>query len=169
VKATSTLEADWQRIWISTRQQNWNSLAIVPSDATVETTAVAEALAATGRMSGERPVNVLNARGTHLTNTRQLLEALNSMTSRGEWVIVPIDPIADNPSSVPIVQATSAALLVVSLGESLLASARSTIAVVGRAQFLGSLVLRGRGKGRRPSFHLPVALLALACMRLLLM
>ena len=160
-KDRSAPESDWQRIWISTRRQNWSSLAIVPSDASVETASVAEALAETGRMSGERAVSVLNARGTQLTNTRQVLDALNAMTGRGDWVIVPTDPIGDNPSAVPIVQATSGALLVVRLGESFLASARSTIEIIGRGRFLGSVVLDWRGKGRA-SLHLAVALLALA-------
>jgi hypothetical protein len=167
VKATSAPENDWQRIWISTRQTNWSSLAIIPSDASVEVGGVAETLAETGRLYGERPVSLLNAKGTQLENIRQLLDTLNTMTGHGDWVIVEVDPIAENPSSVPIIQATSAALLVVRLGESLLSSARSAIEVIGRAQFLGSIVLHGQGPRRRPSLHLAVPALTLILTRLL--
>ena len=66
------------------------------------------------------------------------------MTARGEWVIVAVDPIADHPSVVPLVRAASAALLVVRLGESSLASAQAAIDTVGRTRFLGSVVLSRR-------------------------
>ena len=169
MKATPATDNDWQRIWLSTRQQNWSSLAVIPSDAGIDVTGVAESLAATGRLYGERPVSLLNAKGTQLANIRQLLDTLGTMTGRGDWVIVPVDPIAENPSSFPIVQATSAALLVVRLGESLLTSAQNAIEIVGRAQFLGSIVLHGRGRERRPSLHLAVPALALVCTSLLVM
>ena len=81
-------------------------------------------------------------------------------------MIVPVDPIAENPSSVPIVQATSAALLVVRLGDSLLASARSAIEVVGRAKFLGSIVVGSQGGKGSPSLHLTLPALALICVGL---
>jgi hypothetical protein len=154
VKATPTFDNDWQRIWLSTRQQNWSSLALIPSDSDVEVTGVAESLAATGRQYGERPVSLLNAKGTQLANIRQLLDTLSTMTGRGDWVIVQVDPIGENPSSVPIVQATSASLLVVRLGESLLGSARAAIEVIGRAHFIGSIVLDGPRRSPRPSLRL---------------
>ena len=84
-------------------------------------------------------------------------------------MIVPVDPIAENPSSVPIVQATSAALLVVRLGESLLASARSAIEVVGRAQVPRQHRARRAGAESSPSLHLMLPVLALLCVHLLAM
>ena len=52
-------------------------------------------------------------------------------------------PGALNPAAIPIARATSAALLVVRVGESRLAAARSTIEAVGRERLLGSVVLEG--------------------------
>ncbi len=167
MKATSAPDNDWQRLWLSTRQQNWTSLALIPSDDGAEVARVAEALAATGRLYGERPVSLLNATGIQLTDVRERLDALHTMTGRGDWVIISVDPIAENPSAVPIVQAASAALLVVRLGESLLASARNAIEVVGRQRFIGSVVLHGRGRERHPSFSLTLPALALICTCLL--
>jgi hypothetical protein len=141
-KASSAV--DWQRLWVATRQKAWTSLAIIPSDRGVDIRQVAESLVAAGRMHGEKPVSLLKATGAQLNDVRQLVDKLNVMTGRGEWVIVAVDPIAENPSVVPLVRAASAALLVVRLGESLLASAHTAIDTVGRARFLGSVVLGRR-------------------------
>jgi hypothetical protein len=146
-------DSDWQRLWFSTRHQDWSSLALVPGDASVEVSQVAETLAATGRLYGDRSVSLLNGQGVQLPDVHQLLETLAAMIGHGEWVIVPVDAIVENPSSVPIVRATSAALLVVRLGESLLESARSAIEVVGRERFLGSIVLGKRGQKGHPALH----------------
>jgi hypothetical protein len=133
--------ADWQRLWVTSRQQAWNSLAVIPSDGGIDIAKVAESLVAAGRLHGERTVTLLNATGAHLDDVRKLVENLGAMTGRGEWVIVAVDPIEENASVVPLVRAASAALLVVRLGESLITSARAAIDTVGRTRFLGSVVL----------------------------
>ena len=153
--STNPTESDWQRLWFTTRHKAWSSLAIIPSDPGVEAGSVAESLVATGRAHGERPVSLLNGRGIQLSGVHQLVSTLGAMTARGEWVIVPVDPIVGNPSTVPIVQATSAALLVVTLGESYLASARAAIEAVGRERFLGSVVLGGHADGGPLRLTLP--------------
>jgi hypothetical protein len=158
---------DWQRLWFSTRQRAWSSLAIIPSDVSVDVGPVAETLVAIGRRHGERPVSLLDAKGTRLGDVHRLIDALGTMTGRGDWVIVPVDAIAQNPSSVPIVQATSAALLVVRLGESLLTSARSAIEIAGRERFLGSIVLTAQEHGRIGWLHAALPALALVCACLL--
>ena len=128
-----------QQIWFSTRQQNWQSLALIPTDAGIDVLGLAEALVAVGRLHEERPVNVLNA--THLSpeSVHYSIESIVKRTARGEWVIVAVDPVVD-PGSVAIARATSAALLVVRLGGSFLATAQTTIDLVGRERFLGRVV-----------------------------
>jgi hypothetical protein len=144
VSKKSSATVDWERLWVATRQDDWTSLAVIPSDTGVDIKQVAESMVAAGRLHGEKPVSLLNAIGAQLTDVRQLVDKLNATTARGEWVIVAVDPIADNPSVVPLVRAASAALLVVRLGESLLASAQDAIDTVGRSRFLGSVVLDRR-------------------------
>ena len=134
-------ESDWQRLWFAMLDKPWSSLAIIPTDAGVEAGRVGEALVAVGQMHGERPVRLLNAEGVPLDAVRRVVGDLSAMTRRGESVVVVIDPLAQNPAAIPIARATSAALLVVRVGESRLASARSTIEAVGRDHLLGSLVL----------------------------
>ena len=140
----SSATVDWERLWVATRQDNWTSLVVIPSDTGVDIKQVAESMVAAGRQHGEKPVSLLNATGAELNDVRQLVDKLNAITARGEWVIVAVDPIADNPSVVPLVRAASSALLVVRLGESLLASAQAAIDTVGRSRFLGSVVLDRR-------------------------
>ncbi|MEO6236664.1 MAG: hypothetical protein ABIQ52_06660 [Vicinamibacterales bacterium] len=141
MKSAQEPDNEWQRIWFSIRQQGWTSLALVPSHSGIDAVKVAEAFAATGRIQGERPVKVINATGVHLEGVQHLIESVAAAVGRGEWVIVPVDAIAENPSAIAIVQAASAALLLVRLGESLLASAQNAIEAVGRERFLGSVVL----------------------------
>jgi hypothetical protein len=146
-------DSEWQRLWFATREHQWNSLAIIPSDGSIDVRRVAESLVETGRVHGERTVSLMSGMGVQLAGVHQLVDSIAAMTARGEWVIVPVDPISENPSAVPIVQATAAALLVVRLGESLLGSARATIEAIGRERFLGSVVL-GEG-GRQLVRHNP--------------
>jgi hypothetical protein len=137
---------DWQRLWFATRERQWTSLAIIPSDRSIDIRRIAESLVETGRIHGERPITLLSGVGVQLAGVHQIVDSIGAMTTRGDWLVVPVDPITDNPSAVPIVHATSAALLVVRLGESLLGSARATLEAVGRERFLGSVVLAEGGR-----------------------
>jgi hypothetical protein len=139
---TRGLEADLQRLWFSTCEHHWNSLAIIPSDGGIDVRGFAESLVETGRACDERPVNLVSGVGIQVAGVHQVVDSIDFMTGRGDRVIVTVDPIADNPGALPIVRAVSAALLVVRLGESLLGSAHATIEAVGRQRFLGSVVLR---------------------------
>jgi hypothetical protein len=118
-------------------------LALEPTNSTIDVVMAAEALAATARRQGERPVRVINGTGLDLENLQMTIDLVTEGTARGDWVIVPSDPITDNPAAIALVQATSAALLVVRLGESLMAAAEGTLDSVGRDRFLGSIVLEG--------------------------
>ena len=138
--------SEWQRIWLSMRQHAWTSLAIVPSHAGIDVVMVAEMLVATGRLQGERPVDLVNATGVQLANVQDLIESLSAVSNRGGSAIVPVDPILDNPSAIAIVQAASSALFVVRLGESLIAGAQTSLDLVGRSRFIGSIVVDGAGK-----------------------
>jgi hypothetical protein len=146
VKKTATPNSDWQRIWFSARHRDWSSLALVPTDAGVQLGRMAEMLATTGRLHGERPVSVVSATGVQLEGVQPVVDSIAALTARGENVIVPVDPVADNPAAIAILRACSAALLVVRLGESQFTTAQNTLEIVDRDRFLGSVVLE-RGSG----------------------
>lgn len=143
-KPQTTPDDDWQRIWLSAREKDWSSLVLIPNEGSVDVVRCAEMLAATGRVHGERPVQVVNATGVQLGSIQETVDSITETTRRGDRVIVAVDPIADNPASIAIVRASPAALLLVRLEESLVASARNTIDTVGRDRLLGSIVLKPR-------------------------
>jgi hypothetical protein len=134
-------DSEWQRIWFAIRQHTWSSLALVPSHSGIDVVKIAHTLVATGRLQGERPVGLVDATGVQMANVQQVITEMTAVSERDEHAIVPVDPIHDNPSTIAIVQATSIALLVVRLGESLLGSAQTTLDVVGRSHFIGSIVV----------------------------
>jgi hypothetical protein len=141
VKKATTPNSDWQRIWFSARHRDWNSLALVPSDSSVDVNRIADMLAMTGRLHAERPVSIVNATGVRLEAVQQIVDSITTLLDHGERVIVPVDPVADNPSAIAILRACSAAVLVVRLGQSLLTAAETTIEIVDRDKFLGGVVL----------------------------
>jgi hypothetical protein len=132
---------EWQRVWLAVRQHAWTSLALVPSHRGIDVVKLAESLAATGRVRGDRSVTVVDATGVQMAGVTELIESITEAVNRQEWVIVPVDAITENPSAIAVVQAASAALLAVRLGESLLASAQGTLDALGRDRFLGSVLV----------------------------
>ena len=141
VSGAAGSDADWQRLWFATIRKPWTSLAIVPADSGIRVDQMAEALVAVGRQHGARPVRLLSAVGASPGDVQKLIESISTMTSRGDCVVIPVDPIAQNPTAAPIVAATSGALLVVRVGASRLSSARSAVDAIGSERVLGSIVL----------------------------
>jgi hypothetical protein len=141
VNGSHARDDEWQRVWIHIRQHGWTSLAIVPSHAGIDSNTVAETLAATGRLQGERPIDVVDGRRVQLENAHALGDAVTAAVNSGTWVVLSVDPIIDSPAAIALVQGTSAAVLVIRLGESLLGSAQSTLDAIGRDRFIGSIVL----------------------------
>jgi hypothetical protein len=140
----TTPDNEWQRIWFATRQQPWTSLTLLPVGAGIDVTRAAEMLAATGCLHGERQVGVVNATGAQLEDVQQTIDSIKARNGRGEWTIVPVDPIEHNPATIAILRATSAALVLVRLGESRLAPAQKIIEMIGRDRTIGSVVLKRR-------------------------
>jgi hypothetical protein len=145
MSAATAPHNQWQRIWFSLRQHTWTSVALVPSHGGIDVVKVAEMLVTTGRMQGERPVDLVNATGMQLAHVQELIESLSAVADRGASAIVPVDPILENPSAIAVVQAATVALLVVRLGESLIGNAQSSLDLVGRSRFIGSIVVDSSG------------------------
>jgi hypothetical protein len=140
VNSTNTAN-EWQRIWLSIQQHGWTAIALVPSSPGIDVLKVAESLASTGSLQGEQHVSVTNATGLQLETVQPVIDSIAASVAQGKWILVPVDPIHENPSAIAVVRATSAALLLVRLGESLLTTAQETIDALGRERFLGSIVL----------------------------
>jgi hypothetical protein len=140
---TASNSIEWQRIWFAVRQHPWTSLALVSTHDAIDILGVAEALAVTGRQVGERPVTVKDATGLEMAGVQTVIESLNSSKDRSEWALVPVDPITRNASAIAVVRATSAAVLVIRVGESLMSDAHSTLEDIGRERFVGSIIVDG--------------------------
>jgi hypothetical protein len=123
------------------RQREWSSLAVVPSHPGLDVHAVANVLAATGRLHGERSVSVIDATGTQLSSLGRVTAAITAAVEKGDLVLVPVDAVSINPTTSALVRATSGGLLVVRLGDSELSSTRDLIELLGRERLVGSVVL----------------------------
>jgi hypothetical protein len=139
-------DSQWQRIWFAVRSQSWTSLTMVPAGPGIDVAPISDSLAAMGRVHGERPVTLINAIGVEIANVQAVIDAINAAVSRGDRVIVAVGPVTQQPSAVAIAQATSAALLVVRLGDSQMDTAQGALLAVGREHFLGSIVLDGNSR-----------------------
>jgi hypothetical protein len=135
------LDADWQRLWFSTLNTAWTSLAVVADGAAAELTPVAARLAQMARDNGNPQATVLDATTAVPADVPGLIGRLVALTAEGARVIVAIDAPARNPGIMPLVRATSGVLLLVQLGESSLHSSRETADVLDRARILGSIVI----------------------------
>jgi len=141
VVASLSADADMHRLWFTMLRYSWESLAIVPTEARIETHQLMETLVELGRQHGAKPIRSLNAIGVRLGDVQGVTESIRQMTEHGVSVVVSVDPLADNPAALPIACAVSGVLLVVRMGESLLTRAAESVAALGRERLIGSVVL----------------------------
>jgi hypothetical protein len=127
-------------LWFSTQEKSWCSLALVPVDLAGQVCALGEHLVAIGRKHGDVIVRLVEAVGARPDDTQLYLDSLRLATVTNR-IIVAVDPIAQNPSALPIIRAASAVILVTRIGESRLSSARNTVRAIGRDRVLGTIVL----------------------------
>ena len=81
------------------------------------------------------------ARALGLKDMGRMLAQIQSITSRGKRCIVVLKLVTENATTVPMAQNVDAALLGVFIGETSVVASSRTIDEVGRAKFLGSVVL----------------------------
>lgn len=134
-------ETEWERIWIQALRTPWTSLAVVPCDASSNAERVARELVEVGALHEGSHVQYLDARGASLTGVQTFATQITSLTRHGQRVIVAVDPVIENPAAIPIVAATSAALLVARARESRLASARSVVEALGHTRLIGGVLI----------------------------
>ena len=141
LRAPQSPDAQWQQLWFSAFRQPRSSVAIIPLEAGQDANQVAQALVAVGQQLSGSAVRFIDAVGAGLGDVQALVDETREMTNRGDSVVVAVDPIAQNPAAIPIVLATSGALLVVRIGASHFAQAQKTIETIGRDRLLGSVIL----------------------------
>lgn len=84
---------------------------------------------------------VVDAREVGLRDLDTTIEKIQGYTNRGRRCIVVLKLVSENATTVPVAQQVDAALLGVFIGETSVVGAGRTIDEVGRAKFLGSVIL----------------------------
>ena len=144
-------QAELHALWFSLQEHAWHSLAVVPVDSTVSALDVATDLARIAQRHGRRPVRVIDATGVTLDAVGASVESLRGL--RGGCTIAIVDPPSENAAAVPIARAASASIVVLQLGESRLATTRTTVDSIGRDRVLGAIVVPHQRSAWRRAFR----------------
>jgi hypothetical protein len=138
----------WQKLWLATQRKDWRTLALVPGSkhGPVDyVKGVANILARTGMIHRGAPVRVTDGTGLALHDLINFMEQVQRCVSYGDRVILALDAISENPASVPVAEASDGVVLCVALGETDMSAAQKTIDEIGRARFLGSILVGADG------------------------
>lgn len=138
----NTMDPVWQRLWLRCQQHDWQSLAFIGSSKR-DPDGVLEIAHGMARLASElgQELTVFDARNLGLKDMGRMLAQIQSITSRGKRCIVVLKLVTENATTVPMAQNVDAALLGVFIGETSVIGSTRTIEEVGRAKFLGSVVL----------------------------
>lgn len=137
------LARDLQQLWVSLLGHPWNSLALIPAQPGTSVVELARALAEAGARLGAPGPTVVELEGAELERVPHLLEGLARAVARGRAIVAVGG--ADDPAALVLARAADRAVLCVELGETGVADAQRTIALVGRERFLGSIAIRKGG------------------------
>lgn len=132
----------WQRLWLSTQRREWRSLAVIPVGGRIATPPVARTLVSVGSTHLGALIRLNDATAITIAGLGACLRGLTDPRESAARVIVALGSVLENPASLAVAQAADAAILCLVLGESSISEAERTIEEVGRARFVGSLILR---------------------------
>ncbi len=138
----NTMDPVWQRLWLRCQQHDWQSMAFIGSSKR-DPDGVLEIAHGMARLASElgQELTVFDARSLGLKDMGRMLAQIQSITSRGKRCIVVLKLVTENATTVPMAQNVDAALLGVFIGETSAVASTRTVEEVGRAKFLGSVVL----------------------------
>ena len=142
VSGSNTMDPVWQRLWLRCQQHDWQSMAFIGSSKR-DPDGVLEIAHGMARLASElgQELTVFDARNLGLKDMGRMLAQIQSITSRGKRCIVVLKLVTENATTVPMAQNVDAALLGVFIGETSVIASSRTVEEVGRAKFLGSVVL----------------------------
>lgn len=142
VSGSNTMDPVWQRLWLRCQQHDWQSMAFIGSSKR-DPDGVLEIAHGMARLASElgQELTVFDARNLGLKDMGRMLAQIQSITSRGKRCIVVLKLVTENATTVPMAQNVDAALLGVFIGETSVIASSRTVDEVGRAKFLGSVVL----------------------------
>ena len=139
---SNTMDPVWQRLWLRCQQHDWQSMAFIGSSKR-DPDGVLEIAHGMARLASElgQELTVFDARNLGINDMGRMLAQIQSITSRGKRCIVVLKLVTENATTVPMAQNVDAALLGIFIGETSVIASSRTVDEVGRAKFLGSVVL----------------------------
>jgi hypothetical protein len=140
-QAPSADSAALQRSCVAVLREKWSTLALVAMDPGASGRAVASALVELARSSRLPPVRVLHAAGVPAAQVPGLLDELAAGRAGETRSVVTVSDPRTSPASVPLLLAADAAVLLVRLGATELASIEDALALLGRDHVLGCIVV----------------------------
>jgi hypothetical protein len=138
---------DIVQLWFALRRCSWSSLAIVPAQPRSSALALARALSVIGSAQLGIPVDLLDATNVNLRDAAQEIAQLKSGVSAGRLLVVATSSVLDEPAGITVAMAAGACLLLATLGQTDLASARRTLHLIGRDRFIGCVAGRSPPPG----------------------
>lgn len=133
-----TNDAEWQRLWFMLQGRRWSALAVVDATSGADATEVAQSLATIGARDGQALVQVIHALGASFQDVPGLVKQI-AEASEHDQKLVACAPVRSNPAMIPILQATSGAVLVVRLGTATTAAVDAIVDAIGRDKVLASI------------------------------
>jgi len=135
---------DWQRLWLSTQNEEWRTLALVPAADGAPanfTLQVAMALARTGMAHLSEQVHVADGTNLSMGASSQFTAQVRESTLSGP-VLIALAPCSVSPVTLSIAQSADRAILCVRLGAMHISEAKQTLRLIGPERFMGSLIIR---------------------------
>ncbi|WP_224363491.1 hypothetical protein [Hyalangium versicolor] len=137
-------------LWtLLTQREKWNSLVVVPAQPGASGLMAARAIVEVGSQYRERPIRLIDAEGLPPGAGSRLVRDMKAFIEQGGMVVCCIDSVLTNPVGLEVALAAERALLCVPLGSTQFSAARSTLELIGKARFLGSVTLQQRVGSRK--------------------
>lgn len=137
-----------QKLWLATQKREWRSLAIVAGSKDVSTLEVADMLAKIAWWYRGQPTCVVDLRDLSMRLVEHQLQEIASQTTHGERVIIALRSVSENPTVIAVAGLADAVVLCVELGKTSMKQASQTIDEIGKARFLGTIVIDPKEQAR---------------------
>lgn len=130
-----------QKLWLATQKREWRSLAVVAGSKGVSTLEVADTLAKIAWWYRGQPTCVVDLRDLSMRLVEHQLQEIAAQTMGGERVIIALRSVSENPTVIAVAGLADAVILCVELGKTSVKQANQTVDEIGKARFLGTIVL----------------------------
>jgi hypothetical protein len=143
----------WQRTWLNLEDENWRSLAVVPTGDRSSLDLV-HGLASVAWQQRGTPLVVADLREIGLPALAAARTELRRRAENGERMLIAVSSFERNPTTAALVREADKVIICVYLGHTMRAHVREAIRELGPQRCLGTIILRGNGAKRKRWLHL---------------